>query len=310
MKKNAALFLSVIAVVIPTVASAQPDPKFAHVAGEKPVEAPVWKAQAKGGLVLSGGNSRSTTGSVGGDVSYKHGIHQVGVFGGMTYVESAAREFVVGPDGAGGKVITGSERVSRTTSKRSEARGRYDRFWSASDSAYVVGQALTDKPAGKEIQGGGQIGYSRLAFKNAMHTVAAELGYDFSYEKAAAAGAEGVPIHSGRVFVADTLKLTDDTGVSAGVEVLSNLNEEKESKPGYVAEHGSLGALKDTRITGKLQLTTTLLSNVSFGFGFAARFDNRPSLLGLPGGVSDGGFLPRANKLDTLTEASLIVTFF
>ncbi|MDZ4695634.1 MAG: DUF481 domain-containing protein [Deltaproteobacteria bacterium] len=310
MKKNAALLLSLVVFFVPTAAAAQPDPKFAHIAAEKPIEAPVWKAQAKGGLVLSGGNSRSTTGSVGGDVSYKNGNHQVGVFGGLTYVESAAREFIVGADGSGGKVITGSERVSRTTSKRSEARGRYDRFWSANDSAYVVGQALTDEPAGKAIAGGGQIGYSRLAFKSEIHTVAAELGYDFSYEKAAASGAEGVPIHSGRVFVSDTLKLTNDTGLSAGVEVLSNLNEEKESKAGYVVRYGSLGPLKDTRVSGKLQLSTTLLSNVSFGFGFTARYDNRPGLVGLPGGVSDGGFLPRANKLDTLMEASLIVTFF
>jgi len=299
-----------MAVVVPTAAFAQTDPKFAHVKGEAPVEDALWKAQAKGGLVLSGGNSRSTTGSIGGDVSYKKGLHQVGITSGLTYVESSAREFVIDSDGPGGPVVTGSERVSRTTSKRTEARGRYDRFWSATDSAYVVAQALTDKPAGKEIQGGGQIGYSRLVFKNEMHTIAAELGYDFSYEKAAAAGAEGVPIHSGRAFVADTIKLTSDTGVSAGFEVLSNLNEEKEAKAGYVARYGSLGPLKDTRFTGKLQLTTTLLSNVSFGFGFEARYDNRPSLLGLPGGASDGGLLPRANRLDTLTEASLIVTFF
>ena len=140
----------------------------------------------------------------------------------------------------------------------------------------------------------------------------AEVGYDLSYEKAVDPTAVGVPVHSGRLFVAETISLNPATGATVGVEVLTNLNQEKAPADGYV----EVDAFKDTRVIAKLGITTTLWKNISFGFGFTAKYDHAPAPLPAP--KAAGGmplpfamdYKPLAEELDTLTEATLIVTFF
>lgn len=302
--------LVALAVVFLLAGPAQAqDPKFVYVKPEAPAGAPEWKAQVKGGLLQTSGNARSTSGIIGAVGSYKKDADRITLEGGATYVHSSSRQFFTGVDDQGRERV-GSNSVGRTTSNQWLAKGRYDRFVTQNNSIYGSAQMLADKPAGKEIVAGGQAGYSRQLIKNEMHLVVAEIGYDLSYERSTAAGAEGVGVHSGRLFASETLTVTKDTGLTAGIEVLSNLNHEKESKPGYQAIYGDLGTLKDTRVNGKLSLTTTLWSNVSFGFGFTARYDNRPGLLAVPSGLSPTAYPPRARKLDTIIEANLIVTLF
>lgn len=304
--------LAMMLWVAPALAQV-PDPKFSYASADADAEKPnapaEWKAQVKGGLSQAGGNSRSTTATAAGEASYKKGADRVSLLGDVAYVEASAREFVIVTDAMGGRTATGTERVSRVTSQRWAGRGRYDRFFGGANSGYLAGQAMSDEPAGKKIVGGGQLGVARELFKDDVHLIAAELGYDFIYELSAAAGAQGVPIHSGRLFVSDRVKLSAATGINLGLEVLTNLNTEREPVPGYIAAHGGLGPLADTRVNGRAQLTTTLWKNVAFGFGFTGRYDHRPAPIGPPGGVMVS-FVPRANRLDTLTEASLIVTFF
>jgi hypothetical protein len=211
-------------------------------------------------------------------------------------------------DASGTLDQTELSRTSTTTSNSWQAKARYDRFFTLNNSAYASAQALSDKPAGKQFVGGGQAGYSRQLVKTDRYLAVAELGYDFSYEKATGPTAEGVPIHSGRAFTSAGITVSKQTGATLSLEVLTNLNKENAPAPGYAQVDG----FKDTRFVGKLGLTTTLWENVSFGFGFTGRYDNAPAplpALKTPALPFAPGFFPLAKKWDTITEATLIVTF-
>jgi hypothetical protein len=70
-------------------------------------------------------------------------------------------------------------------------------------------------------------------------------------------------------------------------------------------------AAQYTRVNAKLGITTTLFSSLSFGFGFTLKYDQNPAPRPLPAGAMPyaAGFQPFAEKVDTLTEATLIYTF-
>jgi large conductance mechanosensitive channel len=299
----AALLLLFLAA--PGTAFAQPpDPTFKFATPEEPKKESERNVQVRGGLVTIGGNSRATSGTLGGLGAYKRGSDRVAAEASLSYVRTSA---LVANDVDGDGLIGGGGELARqrqVTSELYQARLRYDRFLTLNNSAYVSAQALSDVPAGKEIVGGGQIGASRQLWKNDRHRVVAELGYDFSYEKAAAADAQGIQIHSGRVFLAEEAKLTADTGVILGVELLTNLNAERAPATGYEGAD----ALEDTRVNGKLGLTTRLWQNLSFGFTANLRYDADPAPLKSLRLPFAAAFRPRAEELDYNLEATLILT--
>jgi hypothetical protein len=75
-------------------------------------------------------------------------------------------------------------------------------------------------------------------------------------------------------------------------------------------------AFKDTRVNAKVGLSTNLWKSLSFGFSFALKYDQNPAPRPVPktapAGASFGEdrFLAYSDKVDTLTEATLIYTFF
>src|SRR5262249_1688088 len=122
-----------------------------------------------------------------------------------------------------------------------------------------------------------------------------------------------VSIHSARLFVGETLTLTPSSGITASVEALLNLNKEGAAINVNTMMPG-VDALHDTRVVGKLGLTSTLWKRLSLAFGFTLKYDQNPAPLPIPAGAAPGaayapGFLPFAEKVDTLTEANLIYTF-
>ena len=126
-------------------------------------------------------------------------------------------------------VITALNRQERDATNNWFSKGRYDRFFTPNNSGYVSGQAAADKIAGKAFLGGGQLGYSRQLVKTDNNTLVAEIGYDFSYERYVQQPGktlDPVPIHSARLFVGETPKLTSATGLTASVEAFFNLNKE------------------------------------------------------------------------------------
>jgi hypothetical protein len=283
------------------------DPKFTY---EKPPEKPVdWKVQSKGGMLLTSGNSHSTSATLSLSGSRQSGDNKLALEGGLAYGRSRVLVPVV--DAAGD--VTDFTNRTDTTTNEWRARGRYDRFLTANNAIYGLAQVAADKVAGKSLFGGGQVGYSRQLWKSERDTLVAELGYDFSYEsyvEQAGKSQDSVAIHSARAFVGNLLTLTPQTGIATSVEALFNLNKEGKALD---ASNGTTGvdAFKDTRATAKATLTTTLYKDLSFAFGFTARYDQNPALRPIPGGSLKyaPGVLIFSDKVDTLTEATLIFTF-
>jgi hypothetical protein len=279
---------------------------------EKAKPAVEWKVQAKGGLLLTTGNSQTGSGTFALDSSRQSGMNKLSLNGGVAYGRS--RIMVPVADAAG---MTGAlDRQSQTTTNQWKARGRYDRFITENNSAYALAQIGADRIAGKELFGGGQAGYSRQLVKNTEHTLVAELGYDFSYESYVQSPGkppiDGVSIHSARLFVGELWTLSKETGISASGEALFNLNKEQALNANDNSG-GTKGvdAFKDTRLIGKLGVTTLLHKSLSLALGFTIKYDENPAPFPLPSGAMpySAGFLPFADKVDTLTEATLIYTF-
>jgi hypothetical protein len=281
-----------------------------------PVE---WKVQSKGGLLITGGNSQSKNFTFGLNGFRKEGNNKLALEGGLAY--GTSNNSVATVDST--NTITAVDRQEVTSTNNWASKGRYDRFLTEHNTAFASGLAAADKIAGKSFFGGGQVGYSRLLLEDEMNIVVAELGYDFSYERYVdqpGKTLDPVAIHSARVLVGETLSLSKETGVTASVEALFNLNKETKA---FDANSGNQGvsAFKDTRVNSKLALSTVLWKSLSFGFSFAAKYDQNPAPRPVPAGAPDGAKWPSgtgpnywrlaySQNWDTLTEASLIYTFF
>jgi hypothetical protein len=314
----------------PTFTFAKPDaPKPAVVAkpGTPPPPPPPaveWKAMVKAGFTMTSGNSQTMGGVLAASASRKEGNNKLAFDANSAYGRSNVLTAQVGGDPADPTAITGLTRTDIVTTNNWLVKGRYDRFFTTNNSGYVSGQAAADKIAGKSFYGGGQIGYSRQVYKSTMHLVVAELGYDFSHERYVQAGMTTPPpvsIHSARIFAGETLTLTKATGITASVEALFNLNTETtafDASSTTVPPAKGVDAFHDTRVNGKVGLTTTLYSKLSIGFGFTVKYDQNPAPLPIPPGSPSGAafdtnpgfaFFPFADKVDMLTEATLIYTF-
>lgn len=281
-----------------------------------PAEPPVeWKVQSKGGMLMTSGNSSSKNYTVGLNAFRKEGNNKLSLEGGLAYGKTSILTATTGPDGT-----TTVGRQETTSTNNMAAKGRYDRFLTEQNTTYVSGQAAADKIAGKTFFGGGQIGYSRLLVKDTMNILVAELGYDFSYERyvqpdGSVAALDPVAIHSARVLIGETLSLTKETGITASVEALFNLNKETKAVDAK-SKDGSLGvaAFKDTRVNAKVGLSTNLWKSLSFGFSFALKYDQNPAPRPAPKGAAytyakdDPDYF--SNTVDTITEATLLYTFF
>lgn len=286
-----------------------PNPAFGF---DKPPEKPAdWKVQSKGGALLTTGNGESKVGTLAVDGSRQAGDNKLSLAAAIAYGRSSVRVPVLP---AAGTEVSAIGRNATTSTNEWKSRGRYDRFFTPNNSGYALGQIGADRIAGKRLYGGGQLGYSRQLLKNEQHTLVAELGYDFSYESYVAIPMktlDAVQIHSARVFAGELYALSKETGLSANIEALFNLNKETGALD---ASNGTKGvaAFKDTRIIGKAGLTTLLRKSLSIGVGFTLKYDQNPAPISpaLPAGYTYAAtFQPFAEKVDTLTEATLIYTF-
>jgi hypothetical protein len=304
-------------ILVARAAAAQSNPKFEYGKAEE-VKVVEWKAQAKGGGLMTSGNSQTLNGNLGASVSRKEGNNKLALDGGFAYGKS--RIITATPDPVVANQVDINQQTVTTTNNWL-ARGRYDRFFTANNAAYALGQIGADKIAGKTLTGGGQIGYSRQLFKNEMHLVVAELGYDFSYERYVQPPdqtLDPVSIHSARAFLGETFKVSGVTGLSASVEALFNLNKESKALNINTKAPG-VDPFKDTRVNAKAGMTTTLYKSLSVGAGFLLKYDQNPAprpLPKLPAGtlpmptiVFGPELGPFADRVDLQAEVTLIYTF-
>ncbi len=289
----------VVLLALTAGAARAQEPKFEYAKPEE-VKAVEWKASAQAGLILTTGNSKSTALSGTLTASRKAGDNKLALEAAGAFARS---ELLIASDANMNGTIGAGEitRTSQTTTENWTAKLRYDRFFTEHNSAYLSARIGADEPAGKELFGGGQIGYSRQLYKTDAHEVVAEAGYDFTYESYVA-DVDALAIHSARFFAGWNGKLTEVTGALLNAELLLNLNAED----GHGGEE--IGSFEDARLIAKAAITTKLWTRMDFRFGLTARFDNAPAPqppFALP---YDAGFVPLADKLDLTAEAALIVS--
>jgi large conductance mechanosensitive channel len=323
--------LTVLALMLLAApASAQSNPTFTYgkpeeiKAGSPPPPPVEWKAMTKAGVSYTTGNSETTNGALALAISRKESGNRFSFDAAIAYGKSnvLVPHIVAVPDPTDPTMmrtimeIDGIERRPVTSTNNWQTKARYDRFFTTNNSGYASGLASADTVAGKSFAGGGQVGYSRQLIKNDVHLVVSELGYDLSHERYVAQPSRvlaPVTIHSARAFASETMKMSASRGATASVEALFNLNREGSAlnidtgTPGVPAFH-------DTRVIGKLGLTTTLFARLSAGFGFTVRYDQNPAPRPIPSGTPSGiafapGFQPFSDTIDTLVEATLIYTF-
>lgn len=307
LKTSCTLIVCALGVCLAGDMAAAQDPEF--VFGDpkelEKVDETVWKSSAQVGLLLTTGNSQTTTASGALDISRKEGDNKLELKLKGTYARST---IIVAVDGNGDGLVQESE-ISRsevTSAKSYDAKARYDRFFTDHDSAFFAGSAGADFPAGKNLILGAQLGYARQLYKSERHELSGEAGYDFSYEEYVAEETAPLKIHSARLFVGYKGTLSKTTGVFVELETLFNLNSEANPVPGA----DDIGAFKDTRVNAKTGLSTKIFGDLSFRFSFGVQYDRVPAPAPLIGGLPYApGFVPLADTLDTITEFALVVSF-
>ncbi|MDQ3368308.1 MAG: DUF481 domain-containing protein [Myxococcota bacterium] len=292
-----------IVMAASSAALAQPVPTFKYATAEEAAalekEKEVkWEATAQAGLIMSTGNSRVTTFAAGLSASRKAQQNKLSLDAAAAYARSS---IFLADDRNGNGVLSEDEldRPSITSTRSWMVKGRYDRFLTAKNALFVAAGVAADRPAGKELVGNGQAGYSRELYHHDEHTFLGELGYDFTYEDLVVG--DGVAIHSIRAFAGYKGALSPDSAVEASVEGLFNMNT-------LDSAGGQIDTFGDNRITSKLSLTTKLSQKLSFRFAFEARFDSAPAPRPPFAIPYEMGFVPLADELDTKAEATLIVT--
>jgi hypothetical protein len=290
------------------------DPTFTYGKYEekKKVE---YVANASAGLLLATGNSNQITFSAAAMAMRNDGHNKLQLDVSGAYAQSTV---LSANDANGNGTIDNGTELKPSTAKTTalwNSKLRYDRFFTENNLGYLAGFAWGNEPAGKVAVYGLQAGYARQLYKSDMHLVQAEIGYDFSAEKLVdpdpMTRLPTYRLHSLRLYGGYTLSASKDTLLTFSVEYLGNMNPYNGPYlvPG-TANKKRIGAFGDSRIIGGGALTTRIWKKLSFKFSFTAHYDNVPAPLKAPGGASFGmGFVPASNKLDTLTDASLVVTF-
>jgi hypothetical protein len=299
-----------------TAGAQEPPPPTFTFDKPPPVKLVEWKAATKAGLLVTSGNSQLTTFTFGGTASRKDPSNKLQLDFNAAYARS---NILVANDANGNGQLDPGEisRTGSTTANQWNLRARYDRFFTTNNSFYAAGLAAADQVAGKDFFGGGQIGYARQLHASKRWEASAEAGYDLSYEMLSAPTSRNSLIQSARVFLGGKLWLTPDTMLLGAIETLTNLNPERLPWAAGYAQHPFkwVPEFHDTRVNGKLALQTKLWRNISFGFSFAVKYDQNPAPRP---GVKDGsgtvipfapGYVPFVARTDTITEASLIITF-
>jgi hypothetical protein len=297
------LVVLVAAALLPVAGLAQPKFEFKKLDPE--VKDVVWNVQAKAGLLVSGGNSQSVSLSAGGTASRKSDGNRFLLEAGVAFARSQLR-LAQDADGSGSISEDEIQTQTQTTTKAWTVGGRYDRFFGGADqnSAFVSARVSADTPAGKELLAGGQVGYSRQIFKSDTFETLGELGYDFTSEKDV--DLDAVAIHSLRAYLQQSVRISETSTFVIKAEALENLNSE--GAP-YEPDHNmTVPSFADLRVNGSASLNVAINTHFSIALGVTLRYDNAPALrppFALPYAA---GYTPFADKLDTLTEAALVVT--
>lgn len=278
------------------------DPKFVYAkpGDRSKVKGVMWEATAEAGLVLTTGNSETTTATGGFHVARETDKNKVALDASGAYAKSGVLVLL---DMNGDGVINDPSEIvtaESVTTEMLQGRLRYDRFLTGFNSVYVAALASRDTPAGKKLAAGGQIGYSRRLYKSKTAEAVAELGYDWSHEELVTDDAANA-IHSARAFIGDTATVAEGTALTMSLEVLTNLNTE------HLPTKQSGRPLEDTRVNLHLAVSAKIGRNLAVETSMDAKYDHRPGPLPVKALAPD--FVPAAAPLDAIFKLQLIYTF-
>jgi hypothetical protein len=276
----------------------EPSFTYAKYEEKKVVE---YQATASAGLLLATGNANQVSLSIAAMALRNDGKNKLQLNIDGAYARAS---ILTANDINGNGVLDRGELGHSTTTSTAlwSTKLRYDRFLTENNSLYLAAFAWANTPAGKALVAGGQAGYARQLYHDDVHLLVAELGYDFSHERFVGSSRD-YELHSLRAFAGYSLSPSKDTLFGVSVEYLGNLNP-------YAGPRGHVNSFGDSRINGRVQLTTRLYKKLAFRLSFTARYDNVPAPLPKVAGVPFAAdYAPAAEKLDTITEASLVMSF-
>lgn len=294
-----------LAVVVAALAAAPAyagDPKFEYGKADEveKVKDTEVNASAEVGLVLTTGNSETTSISAGFKASRKRNNNKLAVEGSATYAKAGQR---VLSDLNGNGMIDSDQEITterQVTAESYAGKIRYDRFLTKHNSLFVATLISRDLPAGKELVLGAQLGYSRQLYKSEKVEAVGEAGLDYSNENLVVG--DSLKIISGRLFIGYKAEMTEGTTFETSGELLTNFNDE-----GTLPTGATAGIGRDTRFNFKASISSKIGKNLAFSSSLEAKYDNRPGPLALKNLAMN--FVPEASGLDTIMKASLIYTF-
>lgn len=294
-----AAFLGAAALALAPAGAAAQTTTFQFEKPE-PVTGVAWTATAQLGTTASAGNTAALGVSGQATLARKAPRNRLAAAADVGIARSRATiaSDVDGVPGVGpGELRT----VTQTTRQAWGVRARYDRFLTARASLYAAGTVGGDRPSGKRLAGGGQVGYGVDVLSSPSHTLRVEAGYDLTYEDQLTI-ARPVQIQSARAFAGWAQTASERLALTVSGEVLTNVDEEHQGDR-------RIAAFDDTRLLGKAALTAQLAGRLSVAMRLSAAWDGAPAPRPPPPGASfEPGFSPRAERLDTTADLVLIAT--
>lgn len=244
------------------------------------------------GATVNSGNTQSYAGNLGGRLGLIHDRHQLtvealGTLGGAEQTYECPPDGVTIPEG---EPVPTCEKLF-WTSRSVIGRVRYDLFVSAMDALFLAVAPRRDRIPGLDLRLQNQIGYLRnLYFPIDAHRLWIELGYDFTYDNFGKPEEDAVRstmlptdrddkfVHSARIFVGYTNRISPTASVSTGVETLLDFEE-----------------ARNVRVGGLAELTSSITHAFKLGLQLRVLFDNLPE--------------PLPKESDLIAAAQLVYTF-
>jgi len=239
-----------------------------------------------GGL-LATGNARAAAGSASGAFDLRRGEHAMGASVLGNYSEGRQ-------PGAPSSIAT---------AENLQGRLRYEYYVTDRASFFGMVTGRYDRFQGLDFRLNLDPGFKYVVFKEDVHTIWLEAGYDFQMDlrrqsarvvldanKAPVLDAAGNPTlldktfadHSARLFAGYKIAFNKEVNGALGVEFLQGFRD---------ADTGG----KRTRVNVEALVAAKLIGSFSLGLGFTARYDSHP--------------LPGKEQLDTSSQATLIYSF-